>query len=84
MRRKIGVVSVFLSGQEDMQDIVKIIVPLCLESLGQQRGVIVFVFQQQMHTPITYLCSDRSRHFHQPTAIVDGVHGIQPQTIKPE
>ena len=46
---KIGVVGVGLAGQQHMQGVMPVIVPLRIEALLQQAGLIEFVFQDQPH-----------------------------------
>ena len=48
----IGVVAFVLEGEQGMQGVVAIIVPLCIESLGKQGGVIVFILQYQMYVAL--------------------------------
>lgn len=81
-----------LAGQQHVQRVVAVVVPLGFEGAGaqragrgaaQQRGGVVLVLQHQVHVPPGL---DRLPHaggkLLQPVARADGVHGIQPQPVE--
>jgi len=78
----IGVVTFGFPGQQDVQGIVAIVVPLGIEALLQQRGLVVLVLQHQPHMPARFHRRAHAlRQFHQEVGLVDGVHRVQAQAI---
>ncbi|MCY1420294.1 hypothetical protein D9M71_359090 [compost metagenome] len=78
------VVTLALTGQEYVQDIVAIVVPLPVESLFQQVCLIVFVLQDQPDLSIRFdsltypVCQVRAKG-----RVGNGVHGVQAQAVEP-
>jgi hypothetical protein len=80
---KVTVIGVGFAGQQDVQDVVEVIVPLRVEVVPEQAGLVEFVFQHQPHMPagvdlLTYPVSQ----FLQETGVVDGVHRVQAQAVE--
>src|SRR4029077_5888760 len=79
----IGVITLALSGQQRVQDMMTVVVPLRVEIAGQMARGIVVVFQNQMNLSlrpdrVTHL----GGHFIEPIRIVDGVHRIETKSVK--
>ena len=48
----VGVVALTLVGEQGMQHVVAVVVPLRSEAGGQQAGAVVLVFQYQVHVAV--------------------------------
>ena len=64
------VVAVVLAGEQDVQRMVAIVVPLCVVALAQQAGAVVVVLQDQVHMALGA-----------GGAIGNRVHGIEAQAV---
>lgn len=79
----VGVVAFGFAGQQHMQGIVAVVVPLGIEALLQQEGLVVFVLQYQPYVAARFHRSAYPlRQLDQKVGLVDGVHGIQAQAVK--
>ncbi len=80
---EVGVVGVGFAGQQHMQGVVAVVVPLCVEALLQQAGLIELVLQVEPHMAIGWHClADPLRQLPQEIRIVDGVHRVQAQAVE--
>ena len=78
----IGVVAFGFAGQQHMQGIVAVVVPLGVEALLKQAGLVVLVLQHQPHLAARFHGGAHAlRQLDQEIGLVDGMHGIQAQAI---
>jgi hypothetical protein len=78
----VGVVAFGFAGQQHVQGVVAVVVPLGVEALLQQRGLVVLVFQHQPDLPARRdRCAHALRQFDEEVRLVDGVHRIQAQAV---
>ncbi len=82
IRGEVGVVAFVFAGEQVMQHVVAVVVPLGDEALLQQFGIVVLVLQHQMQMARG---GDRGvqalGHFDKEIALADGVHGIETQAV---
>ncbi len=45
----VGVIGIGLAGQQHVQGVVTVIIPLCVETLFEQAGLVMFIFHHQPH-----------------------------------
>src|SRR5215471_8718696 len=81
--RMVRKVTMVLAGQENMQRVMKVVIPLGVVSAAQQISVIVVVLQNEMHMPAgrnvrAYL----AREFWRPIVRRHRVNRIQPQSVE--
>ncbi|MNV31445.1 hypothetical protein D3C71_1227540 [compost metagenome] len=79
---EIGVVGFGLAGQQHMQRIVEIVIPLRGVALAQQRGRVVLILHHQVHRVCRAIGVDRFTQRHQERLRMDRVHRIQAQPVK--
>ncbi|SPT37178.1 Uncharacterised protein [Achromobacter denitrificans] len=81
--RIVGVVAAGFPGQQVMQHMVRVVVPLRVVAFRQQAGAVVVVFQHQVQVALRrHLATDEARQFHQPVGVGNGVYRVQPQAVK--
>lgn len=78
----VGVVAFGLAGQQHVQGIVAVVVPLGVEALFEQRGLVVLVLQHQPDMPARLHGSAHPlRQLDEKIRLVDGMHGVQAQAV---
>ncbi len=78
----VAVVAAVLAGQQDVQHVVPVVVPLRVAVLLQMRGVVV-VLQHQMHVaPGLDGRAHGGGHLVHPVLLLDRVHRIEAQTVE--
>ena len=84
--RPLGIVAVIafvFPGQQHVQHVVRIVIPLSVEIAPQVFGDIAVVLEHQMHMAAGLdRCTDLRRHLVEPAGLGDGVHGIQAQPVE--
>ncbi len=79
----VGIVAVGLAGQQDMQDMVGVVVPLGVEALSQMVGHVAVVLEHEMDMAARLDGgADLGRHLVQPVGCCDGVHGVEAQAVE--
>lgn len=79
----VGVVALTLVGEQGMQHVVAVVVPLRSEAGGQQAGAVVLVFQYQVHVAARL---DAGVHalgqLGEETAVGNRMHGVEAQPVE--
>jgi hypothetical protein len=77
------VIAFRFAGQQHVQGVVRVVVPLRVEMRFQQARAVVLVFQHQMHVPaVLHFGADMIGQFAQPRVVVDSVHRVETQPVE--
>ncbi len=80
----VAVVALPLAGQQMVQDVVQIVVPLRVVAGFQQAGAIGVVLDHEVHAAARQPLAQPARQGAQPVLVEDGVHGVQAQAVDAE
>ncbi len=79
----VGVIALVFTGEQGVQHVVAIVVPLRGKALFEQAGSVVFVLQDEMHVTVwSGFGAHAIGQFEQKVAVGNGMHRIQAQAVE--
>ena len=66
-----------LAGQQHVQHVMSVVIPLRVEMTGQMARSVVFIFQHQMDIAVAKARANFGRHFVEPIGFGDRVNGVE-------